>query len=60
LIRSSEAVTTQLKKQAGRGKISMVESLTKSGVLAGYEAHTKIGKKRAEIKVSPDGELIKD
>ena len=54
------AVKAQLEKQAGHGKIGMVESLTKNGVFVGYEAHVRTGKKRSEIKVGPDGQLIKD
>jgi hypothetical protein len=54
------AVKAQIEKQAGRGKIVMVESLTRKGAFVGYEAHVKNGKKRLEIKVGPDGQLIKD
>jgi hypothetical protein len=54
------AVKARLEKQAGHGKIGMVESLTKNGAFVGYEAHVRNGKNRSEIKVGPDGQLIKD
>ena len=54
------AVKAQMEKQAGGGKIVMVESVTKNDAVVAYEAHVKTGNKRSEIKVSPDGQLIKD
>ena len=45
-----DAVKTQLKKQVGRGKISMVESLTKSGVLSGYQATPRSGRSMRKSK----------
>ena len=53
-------VRAQLEKQAGLGKIVMVESVTRKGALVAYEAHVTRGRKRSEIKVSPEGQLIKD
>jgi hypothetical protein len=54
------AVKAQMEKQAGGGKIVIVESVTKNDAVVAYEAHVKTGKKRSEIKVAPDGQLIKD
>ena len=53
------AVQDALRKNAGRGTISMVESLTKNGQLVAYEAQVKLGKKRSEIQVGPNGEKLK-
>jgi hypothetical protein len=53
------AVQEALKTAAGKGRIGMVESLTKNGTLVGYEAHIKRGTKRTEVKVGPKGERLK-
>ncbi|HXI22870.1 MAG TPA: hypothetical protein VNG71_03265 [Pyrinomonadaceae bacterium] len=53
------AVQDALRKSAGRGTISMVESLTKNGQLVAYEAHVKHGLRRSEIQVGPNGEKLK-
>jgi uncharacterized membrane protein YkoI len=53
------AVQDAIKKQAGAGTVSLVESLTKNGTLVAYEAHVKNGKKRFEIQVGPNGEKLK-
>ncbi len=50
---------TALLKQAGKGKIKLVESVTKEGALAYYEAQVKKGIKTVEVKVTPDGQLMK-
>ncbi len=47
-----------LKKKAGAGKITRVESLTKKGKLVAYEAGVLTGKKRSEIQVGPDGKPL--
>jgi uncharacterized membrane protein YkoI len=52
------AVKAEIEKQAGSGKIVMVESITKNDAIVAYEAHVKTGKKRSEVKVSPDGQPI--
>jgi uncharacterized membrane protein YkoI len=52
------AVKEGLKKSAGTGTISKVESLTKSGNLVAYEAVVKKGTKRSEIQVGPDGKKL--
>jgi hypothetical protein len=54
------AAKAEIEKQAGSGKIGMVESITKNGAIVAYEAHVKTGKKRSEVKVGPDGQLIKN
>ena len=48
-------VQTAFKKQAGKGRILLVESITKDNALTAYEAHVKTGGKLSEIKVAPDG-----
>ncbi len=52
-------VQEALKKSAGTGTITVIESLTKSGNLVAYEAQVKHGKKRSEIQVGPNGEKLK-
>ena len=52
------AVQDGLRKAAGAGTITKVESLTKSGKLVAYEAQVKTGKKRSEIQVGPNGEKL--
>ena len=52
-------VQDALKKRAGGGKITLVESLTKKGQLVAYEAQVKHGAKRSEIQVGPNGEKLK-
>jgi uncharacterized membrane protein YkoI len=47
-----------LKKAAGKGAISKVESLTKKGKLVAYEAVVKTGAKTSEIQVGPDGKKL--
>lgn len=45
-------------KQAGRGKLLLVESITKNNAIVAYEAHIKRAGKLVEIKVDPDGKLL--
>jgi uncharacterized membrane protein YkoI len=52
------AVREGLKKAAGTGTIGKVESITKKGKLVAYEAAVKIGRKRSEIQVGPDGKKL--
>ncbi len=47
-----------LEKQAGAGKITKVESLTKQGKLVAYEAQVRTGVKRSEVQVDPDGKPL--
>jgi len=51
-------VQSALKAKAGAGKISVVESLAKSGKLVAYEAHVVTKGKRSEIQVGPNGETL--
>ena len=53
------AVKAESEKQAGKRKILFVESVTKDGAIAYYEAHVKSGVKSKEIKVGTDGKLMK-
>lgn len=53
------AVQAEIVKQTGKGKIVIIESLTENGALTGYEAAIKTGVKSREIKISPDGKLMK-
>ena len=52
-------VQDALKKAAGTGTISVIESSTKNGKLVAYEAQVKHGQKRSEIQVGPNGERLK-
>lgn len=52
------AVLTALRSKAGQGQITSVESLTKHGRLAAYEAHVTTGTRRSEIQVGPGGETL--
>lgn len=47
-----------LKKAAGPGTITRIESLTKNGKLVAYEAAVHTGAKRSEIQVGPDGKPL--
>lgn len=52
-------VQDALKKAAGAGTISVIESSTKNGKLVAYEAQVKHGQKPSEIHVGPNGEKLK-
>ena len=52
------AIQDGLKKKAGSGKITRVESLTKKGKLVAYEAVVQDGGKKHEIQVGPDGKPL--
>lgn len=52
------AAKAELVKQAGKGKILMVESITKNNAIVAYEAHIRRAGKLVEIKVDPDGKLL--
>jgi uncharacterized membrane protein YkoI len=54
------AVRTAIDQNAAGGRVVLVESLTKSGSLMWYEAHVKKGGKSREIKINPEGQLVKD
>jgi hypothetical protein len=51
-------VKATIMKNAGKGKITVVESITKNNVLEAYEAHVTQAGKMSEIKVAADGKLI--
>ena len=51
-------VRVTIQKAAGKGKILIVESVTKNNTLDAYEAHISRAGKKSEIKVAPDGQLI--
>jgi len=51
-------VQAGLRKLAGAGRITIVESLTKHGTLVAYEAHVRTGARRSEIQVGPDGKPL--
>ena len=53
------AVQDALKKRAGSGAITVIESLTKNNQLVAYEAQVKHGQRRSEIQVGPNGERLK-
>ena len=52
------AVKAELVRKAGKGKILIVESITKNDVLVEYEAQVSRAGKRSEIKVGADGKSI--
>ena len=54
----SPATVWAILKNAGKGKITAVESITKNNILEAYEAHVSRAGKKSEIKVAPDGKLI--
>lgn len=54
----SAEVKAALTKAAGSGTITKVESMTKGGKLVAYEAGVKIGTKRSEVQVGPNGEKL--
>jgi hypothetical protein len=49
------AVKQGLVAQAGTGRITMIESITKEDKLVAYEAKVSNNGKRTEIQVAPDG-----
>jgi len=51
-------VKATIQKNAGKGKIKNVESITKNNTLEAYEAHVTTGSKKSAIKVDPTGKLI--
>jgi len=53
------AAKAEIEKQVGKGKILLVESVTKGGAIVAYEAHFRTQGKLREIKVSPEGKELK-
>ena len=52
------AAKAEIIKQAGKGKILLVESITKNNAIVAYEAHIRRAGKLVEIKVDPDGKPL--
>jgi hypothetical protein len=52
------AVKTEIVRQAGKGRILLVESITKDNAIVAYEAHVRIGRRVSEIKVDPEGKPL--
>jgi hypothetical protein len=52
------AARAEIVKQAGKGRILTVESITKNNAIIAYEAHVKTAGKNSEIKVDPDGKPL--
>jgi len=52
------AAKAEIVKQAGKGRILTVESITKNNAIVAYEAHVKTAGKISEIKVDPDGKSL--
>lgn len=53
-------VRTAIEQNAAGGRVVLVESLTKGDTLMWYEAHVKKAGKSREIKINPEGQLVKD
>ncbi len=53
-----EVVRASVLKAAGKRKIALIESVTKLGALAYYEAHVRTGKSLTEIEVGLDGKIM--
>src|SRR2546423_7858636 len=51
-------VQAGLRKLAGAGHITTIESLTKHGTLVAYEARVRTGAKHSEVQVGPDGKPL--
>jgi hypothetical protein len=51
-------VKNGLQAQAGKGKLTKVESITKNDHLVSYEAQVVTGGKRSEVQVGPDGKPL--
>ena len=54
-----EAARATLSKAAGKSEIRIIESVTKAGKLEYYEAQVGSAKASKEIKVSPEGAIVK-
>jgi len=52
------AARAEIVRQAGKGRILMVESITKNNAIVAYEAHVKTAGKISEIKVDPYGKTL--
>jgi len=54
----SAEVKAGLEAQAGKGKITKVESITKKDKLVAYEAQVVTDGKKSEVQVGPDGKPL--
>jgi hypothetical protein len=52
------SVHGRLRAQAGKGRITKIESLMKHSKIVAYEAQVATGKKHSEIQVGPDGQKL--
>jgi uncharacterized membrane protein YkoI len=52
------AVKAEIIKQATKGKLLQVASVTKDNVIVAYEARVRIGEKVSEIRVGADGKYL--
>jgi uncharacterized membrane protein YkoI len=52
------AARAAIERQAGKGKIGVVEAITKAGAVVAYEAHVRQARKTMEIKVDPNGQAV--
>jgi hypothetical protein len=52
------SVLGSLRAQAGKDRITKIESLMKHGKIVAYEAQVATGKKHSEIQVGPDGQKL--
>lgn len=52
------AARAEIVKQAGKGRVLSVESITKNNAVVAYEAHVRTAGKISEIKVDPDGKPL--
>jgi hypothetical protein len=51
-------VKSSFQTHAGKGKILLVESISKNDTIVAYEAQIKTGRKLSEVKVGADGQFI--
>lgn len=56
----SPAAKAEIVRQAGKGRILLIESITKNNAIVAYEAHVRTAGKISEIKVDPDGHPLPD
>jgi hypothetical protein len=52
------AVRTAIAQNAGKGKLGVIEAITKGDTVVAYEAHIKKAGKSQEVKVNPEGQVI--
>ncbi|MGH9765969.1 MAG: PepSY domain-containing protein [Blastocatellia bacterium] len=52
------AARAEIVRQAGKGRILLVESIKKNNAVVAYEAHVRTAGKISEIKVDPDGKPL--